>query len=163
MEQPHKTSRALGAANAVRKIYWRTFKPNRYGVKGLILHPDDPNTFLAIRQSYGADRPLTLPGGGYRPRKEEKEAALHREVHEEAGLELAEQIIELSNRVSRFEGKVDHITYFAAVALSSNIKPNREIADVRWTPVSLEGVNPTDVSNHIHHALQHYGRDNTAH
>jgi len=54
------------------KIYWRILKPKTFGVKAIIVHPENSEQILLIQNSYGSKKIWNLPGGGYNPKKENK-------------------------------------------------------------------------------------------
>jgi 8-oxo-dGTP diphosphatase len=122
------------------QTYWKVFKPQTFGVKALILHPSDPERCLMVRHSYSDQQRWGLPGGGYRPQKESAERAIRRECLEELGLELAPALNVLQDLVTELEGKRDHLTILRATALSEQPRPNREIAEVRWTTLDFSGL-----------------------
>jgi hypothetical protein len=59
---------------------------------------------------------------------------------EELGITLGPPIDVLDQLVTDLEGKKDHLIIFRAAALSADIRPNREVAEARWTPVDLSGL-----------------------
>lgn len=122
------------------QTYWKVLKPSTFGVKALILHPSDPGLCVMIRHSYSDQERWGLPGGGYRPRKESAENAIRRECMEELGLEFAPAVNVLEELVTKLEGKQDHLTIFRATALSDQLRPNREVAEARWTPLDYSGL-----------------------
>jgi 8-oxo-dGTP diphosphatase len=125
--------------NNVLKIYWKVFRPRTFGVKALILHPSVPGLCVMVRHSYVDQERWALPGGGYRPRKESAGEAIRRECMEELGVKLSSAVV-LKELVTEGEGKRDHLTIFSGTALSAELRPNREIAEVRWTPYDYSGL-----------------------
>jgi 8-oxo-dGTP diphosphatase len=126
--------------NKVLKIYWKVFRPRTFGVKALILHPSVPGLCVMIRHSYADQERWALPGGGYRQKKESAEDAIRRECMEELGIKLSSAVVVLKELVTEREGKRDHLTIFSGTALSAELRPNREIAEVRWTPLDYSGL-----------------------
>ncbi|MEV6523994.1 NUDIX domain-containing protein [Longispora sp. NPDC051575] len=133
----------LRLASQLRQIYWKTFKPKKFGVKVLILHPDDPGLFLLVQHSYG-DRSLWgLPGGGYKPRHESPEQAARRECREELGLELGPAVTVVTEHLTTQEGKHDHLTILRGRATTAELNVNQEIAATRWMPLDVSAL-PAD-------------------
>ena len=131
---------AVRLASKALQAYWRIFKPQSHGVKALILHPSDPTLCLMIRHSYTDQQRWGLPGGGYRPRKEQADKAIRRECMEELGLKFGSAIDVLEKLVTELEGKRDHLIIFRGTALSAELRPNREVAEARWTPFDYSGL-----------------------
>jgi 8-oxo-dGTP diphosphatase len=131
---------AIRIASKALQAYWKVFKPSSYGVKALILHPSDPDLCVMIRHSYTDQERWGLPGGGYRPRRESAESAIRRECMEELGIEFGPVVDVLEELVTELEGKRDHLTIFRGTALSADLRPNREIAEARWTPLDYSGL-----------------------
>lgn len=130
---------AYKGADSVRRLYWNVAKPHRYGVKALIVHPEDPEQIVLIRQSYGDTTRFGLAGGGYNPKKESPEQAVRREVHEELGVTLGESLMLLSETESTAEGKTDHLSILGGVATGSSLHPNIELSEAKWQSInSLE-------------------------
>lgn len=98
----------LRVANAVRRIVWRIFGPRTVGVRGLV--SDGEGKVLLVRHSYGTDA-WHLPGGGVK-RRESLEAALHRELREEVGIEVTGPVRLLGTYSNLREGKSDHVSVF---------------------------------------------------
>ncbi|GIE78421.1 NUDIX hydrolase [Actinoplanes philippinensis] len=122
------------------QTYWKVFKPSTFGVKALILHPSDPGLCLMIRHSYTDQQRWGLPGGGYRPRREPAEDAVRRECREELGIVLAPVVTVLVETVTELEGKRDRLTIFRGTASTADLRPNREVAEARWTPLDCSGL-----------------------
>lgn len=98
----------LRVADRARRIVWRAFGPRMIGVRGLVV--DDAGKVLLVHHSYG--RPAWhLPGGGVK-RRETIEAAVRREVREEAGVEVTGPVRLLGTYSNLREGKSDHISVF---------------------------------------------------
>lgn len=121
----------------VLKIYWKTFKPKRRGVKCVISCGDE---VLLIRNTYGG-KLWTFPGGGIK-RKEAPEVAVKREVKEEVGI-----VIENLQLVGELdwgqEGKKDTIYCFATKVENKDFKiDTTEILEAKWFPVSAIPVLP---------------------
>ncbi len=116
------------------RFYWKLFKPKTFGVKVIILHPNQ-KTILLVQHSYG-DTPIWhLPGGGYNPKRESAEQAARREVFEELGIELAE-LTQLADYKTSAEGKRDTVSIFTAVAQSTELTFSNEIKSAKWFKLS---------------------------
>lgn len=72
------------------RMWWKIRKPATFGVKVLLIHPDDPAQCLIVRHSYSDSSRWGMPGGAYRPGRETPEQAGVREVLEELALCIAE-------------------------------------------------------------------------
>jgi hypothetical protein len=59
---------------------------------------------------------------------------------EELGLKLQPAVDVLKELVTTGEGKRDHLTIFRATATSPHLRPNREVAEARWTPFDYSGL-----------------------
>ncbi|MFC0674821.1 NUDIX domain-containing protein [Brachybacterium hainanense] len=139
-------STLMTAGHRLRRIWWRLRRPRTFGVKVLLLHPEDPGRFLAVRHSYTDQDRWALPGGRFRPGREAAEAAARREVREELGLDIAGPLDELATVRSRAEGKRDTITIFAGTAGSPRARTSLELRDARWAATDLSdlpGQDPT--------------------
>ncbi len=114
------------------KLYWRIFKPESYGVKVLIIHPNDKNKVLLVRHSYGNTTLWNIPGGGYNPKKETAEIAAEREVFEELGVKVINLKL-LGDYQTAGEGKKDTVTMFSGTIENiEKIMPNPEISEMEW-------------------------------
>ena len=80
----------LHVAGKCLRTWWKIRKPTTFGVKVLLIHPDDPAQCLIVRHSYSDSAWWGMPGGGYRPGRETPEHAGVREVSEELALTVAE-------------------------------------------------------------------------
>ena len=117
---------AFICAHRVRRVYWRLVRPKRFGVKvALTCGPE----ILLVRHSYAPG--WSLPGGGYRPRRETPEQAGRREVRQEVGIELGELSV-LGTYESTAEHKRDTITCLRAEIARSGNASSAEISEVRW-------------------------------
>lgn len=127
----------------VLRAYWKAARPNTFGVKVLLVHPQDRHRILAVRHSYGDTGRWGLPGGGYRPRRESVEAAAAREVGEELHLELAEPgVCPLHTEVTTAEGKRDTVTILTATPTSPGYRLATELAEARWVDPGLSSLPP---------------------
>ena len=112
------------------RAYWRVFRPNTYGVKGVLTRAGD-DAVLLVRHSYGNTRVWNLPGGGFQPQHESAEAAITREVHEELQLRVA-AAQELGEYKTQAQGKRDTVTIFACRVGAEPVTLSDEIAEARW-------------------------------
>ena len=105
---------ALRLADRARKLVWRAFGPRLVGVRGIVVDRgpagDEPPKVLLVHHSYGKPA-WHLPGGGVK-RREMIDAAIRREVREEAGIEVTGPVVLLGTYTNLREGKSDHITVF---------------------------------------------------
>jgi 8-oxo-dGTP pyrophosphatase MutT (NUDIX family) len=84
--QPPVAARRLAYRAAYRtlQVSWLVRRPDKRGVKCLLVHGD---RILLVRHTYG-DRRWDLPGGAMK-RREDPLSAAQREMHEELGIESA--------------------------------------------------------------------------
>lgn len=125
-------------------LYWKFFKPKTFGVKVLIIHPEDNQKILLIRHSYGNTLLWNIPGGGYNPKKETAETAAKRELYEELKINNV-NLQFLSVYKTNNEGKDDTVTIFKGILENKemeNLKPNSEIAEIKWK--SINALNDKD-------------------
>jgi len=146
----------LKTANRVRRAYWSVVKPERFGVKVLVVHPEDDSQFLAIRQSYGNTELFTLPGGGYKPKSETVFEAAKREVLEEVGITLLSKPKILVETLSTEEGKRDNLTIVGAVAVSADVVISSELLEATWSNMDLRELPENYVSRFAKQAIQAY-------
>ena len=132
----------LRLANTVRGTYWRMTKPERFGVKGLVLHPEHEEMMVLIRNSYGDTETYTLPGGGYNPKRRTAEQAIRDEVYEEVGLKLGRGVVLLAETQSQLEGKTDNISILAGTAESDRFQTSSEVAEALWVPTDFSSLGP---------------------
>ena len=131
---------ALRAANKLRGVYWRMTNPERYGVKGLVCHPEDDEMIVLIRNSYGDTDTYTLPGGGYNPKRRTAEQAVRDEVFEEVGLKLGRGVVLLTEIESQLEGKTDNISILAGTAQTDQFQTSSEVAEALWVPTDFSSL-----------------------
>ena len=133
------------------RIYWRVFRPETFGVKGVVLRGSD-RAALFVRHTYGNTDIWNLPGGGYKPRKESPAQAIAREIKEELGLNI-ECPIELGEYRTQAQGKQDTVTIFQASCEERGFKLSHEIAEARWISRDQALAMP-DLYPIAHHALK---------
>lgn len=126
-----------------RRAWWKVRKPTTYGVKALLLHPDDPCRCLVVRHSYVDQEWWALPGGGYNPKRETAEAAAIREVAEELSLSITEPPVVLQTLTTNREGKVDNLTIVQATPTSEHFRLSAELSEARWVSTDPADL-PTD-------------------
>jgi 8-oxo-dGTP pyrophosphatase MutT (NUDIX family) len=119
------------------RVWWRVRRPTTFGVKALLIHPDDPEKCLVVRHSYVDQERWGLPGGGYNPKRESAEQAAVREVAEELALTIAEPPTVLRSLTTELEGKVDNLTIVVAKPTTTEFRLNAELAEARWVAVDL--------------------------
>jgi 8-oxo-dGTP diphosphatase len=122
------------------RSWWKIRKPATFGVKVLLMHPDDPAQCLIIRHSYGESARWGLPGGGYRPERESAESAGAREVLEELGLSIQELPTKLETTITTLEGKRDTLTILRATPSSASFTLSPEIAEARWVGADISAM-----------------------
>jgi 8-oxo-dGTP diphosphatase len=122
------------------RTWWKVRKPATFGVKVLLIHPDDPARCLIVRHSYSDTARWGLPGGAYKPDRETPEQAGVREVAEELGLTVLEVPKVLDTVVTTLEGKHDTLTIVTATPTSAEVSHSPEIAEARWVPADLSTV-----------------------
>jgi len=118
------------------RLYYRVRRPRTLGVRAIVLDAGD--RIALVRHTY-LDQ-WYLPGGGVK-KGESFEAALRRELKEEAALTdvAVERILGVYH--SRKEGKDDHIVIFVIrVDASRSAQLEKadlmEIAEARWFPLN---------------------------
>jgi 8-oxo-dGTP diphosphatase len=124
------TSKCLG-------IWWKVRKPATFGVKVLLIHPDDPAQCLIVRHSYSDSARWGMPGGGYRPGRETPEQAAMREVAEELALIITDVPNVLDTVNTALEGKRDALTIVQATPVSASFVRSPEIAEARWVRADM--------------------------
>jgi ADP-ribose pyrophosphatase YjhB (NUDIX family) len=134
--------------NRALRLYWRIRKPKTFGVRALVLGPDD--RLLLVKHTY--DRYWYLPGGG-RKSDEPAEDALARELREELGIRAVRIERKLSTYFSEREGKRDTIDVFIARAAAVEKLQRLEIADAQWFAARAL---PPDVSPSTRDRVQEY-------
>jgi 8-oxo-dGTP diphosphatase len=122
----------LHVAGKCLRTWWKIRKPATFGVKVLLIHPDDPAWCLIVRHSYSDSARWGLPGGGYRPGRETPEQAGVREVSEELALTVNEVPTVLETVCTTLEGKRDSLTIVQATPVSASFVRSPEIAEARW-------------------------------
>jgi 8-oxo-dGTP pyrophosphatase MutT (NUDIX family) len=111
-----------------------------FGVKVLIIHPDEPAKCLIVRHSYGDSARWGLPGGAYKPQRETAEQAGVREVGEELGLTIAGSPLLLTTATTTLEGKHDTLTIVMGTPISASFVRSPEVAEARWVRACPEAM-----------------------
>jgi 8-oxo-dGTP diphosphatase len=127
----------LGVAGKCRRTWWKIRKPATFGVKVLLIHPDDPAQCLIVRHSYSDSAWWGMPGGGYRPGRETPEQAGVREVCEELALTVNDVPTVLDTVSTTLEGKRDTLTIVQATPVSASFVRSPEIAEARWVRADM--------------------------
>jgi 8-oxo-dGTP diphosphatase len=122
------------------RAWWRIRKPATFGVKVLLIHPDDPARCLIVRHSYADRARWGLPGGAYKPQRETPEQAGVREVAEELGLAIVEVPKVLDTVTTTLEGKHDTLTVMRATPTTATFVRSPEIAEARWVPAEMSAM-----------------------
>jgi 8-oxo-dGTP diphosphatase len=112
-------------------------KPATFGVKVLLIHPDDPGQCLIVRHSYSDSARWGLPGGAYRPGRETPEQAGVREVSEELALTVTDVPTLVGTVTTTLEGKRDTLTIVQATPVSVSFVRSPEIAEARWVRADM--------------------------
>lgn len=99
----------LRMVHALQRLYWRLFRPNTRGVKGIVVNL--VGEVLLMRHCY--EKGWHLPGGGVR-RAEDTWDALMREVREETGISDIQHNGHLGTYLNLREYKRDTIEVFIA-------------------------------------------------
>ncbi|MCH7231993.1 NUDIX hydrolase [Glycomyces sp. L485] len=145
----------LRAASPAVRLWWRIRKPETFGVKALLIHPDGSGRFLAVRHSYADTRRWALPGGGFEPSRETPESAVSREICEELGLKVpSSRFVVLDTVVTTLEGKRDTLTILTATAATAVLSLSPELAEARWIG-DLAELGDAPVSRWLLAALAH--------
>ncbi|MEU5874093.1 NUDIX hydrolase [Glycomyces sp. NPDC047369] len=147
----------LRAISPVMRWWWRIRKPTTFGVKVLLLHPDEPTRFLVARHSYADTRRWGLPGGGFRPERETPQQAAAREVGEELGIAiLSSSFTVLDTVATALEAKRDTLTILTASSPARSVRCSPELAEARWIS-NLDELGEAPVSRWLRLALQRAG------
>ena len=140
----------------VVKLYWRIFKPESFGVKVVIIHPDDSNLVMLVRHSYGNTDLWNIPGGEYNPKKETAEAAAQREIIEELGVKVL-GLEYLGQYQTGGEGKRDTVTLFSGVIENlEDIKTNSELSELEWVEMQTLSSRGNDVARVARRAVENF-------
>ncbi len=134
--------------NRALRLYWRIRKPTTFGVRALVVGPDD--RLLLVRHTY--DRYWYMPGGG-RKSVEPAEDALARELREELGIREVRIERKLSTYFSEREGKRDTVDVFVVRATAPERRQRLEIADAQWFDARAL---PPDISPATLRRIQEY-------
>lgn len=128
------------------RVYWRLARPHTHGVRVWLQHPQDDTRVLLMRHSYGERSAWSLPGGGYRPKRESPAEAGAREVGEELGVAVG-SLVPLGEHHSEAEGKRDHVLLLQGRALAAELRLSREVAEARWFTIDeMAGLRLTTVT-----------------
>jgi 8-oxo-dGTP diphosphatase len=122
------------------RAWWKVRKPATFGVKVLLMHPDDPAQCLIVRHSYSDSARWGLPGGAYKPDRESAGQAGVREVAEELALTITEAPIVLDTVTTTLEGKRDTLTIVMATPISATFVRSPEIAEARWVRADMSAM-----------------------
>lgn len=122
------------------RTWWKVRKPNTFGVKVLLIHPDDPARCLIARHSYSDSARWGLPGGAYKPERETPEQAAVREVAEELTLTIADTPTVLDTVTTTLEGKRDKLTIVRATPTGSSFARSPELAEARWVGADISAM-----------------------
>lgn len=135
------------------KMYWRIVKPKTFGVRVLVLHPNNDGRILLVRHSYGNKTLWNIPGGGYRPNKEKPLQAAVREMKEEFNQDLVDPQ-EIGLYETSGEGKRDTVVLIAGTFKSAVIdRLDSEISEISWEYWS-DVVNREDVARVARRAIE---------
>ena len=137
MKLPAPVLRVVGAG---LRVWWKVRKPSTFGVKVLLIHPDDPAQCLIVRHSYSDSAWWGLPGGAYKPERETAEQAGVREVAEELGLTVIDVPKVLDTVVTTLEGKRDTLTIVRATPMSASFALSPELAEARWVRAAMSAM-----------------------
>ena len=124
------------------RAWWRIRRPATFGVKVLLIHPEDPTRCLIVRHSYSDSARWGLPGGAFKPARETAELAGVREVAEELGLVIVGVPDVLDTVITTLEGKRDTLTIVRATPTSAAFARSPEIAEARWVAADLSTMLP---------------------
>jgi 8-oxo-dGTP diphosphatase len=127
----------LRVAGKCLHAWWKIRKPTTFGVKVLLIHPDDPAQCLIVRHSYSDRARWGLPGGAYRPGRETPEQAGVREVFEELALTVTGVPAVLDTVCTTLEGKRDTLTIVQATPVFASFVRSPEIAEARWVGADM--------------------------
>jgi 8-oxo-dGTP diphosphatase len=127
----------LHIAGKCLRTWWKIRKPATFGVKVLLIHPDDPAQCLIVRHSYSDSAWWGMPGGAYRPSRETPQQAGVREVSEELALTVTETPTVLDTVYTTLEGKRDTVTIVQATPVSASYVRSPEIAEARWVRADM--------------------------
>jgi 8-oxo-dGTP diphosphatase len=122
------------------RIWWKIRKPTTFGVKVLLIHPDDPARCLIVRHSYSDSTRWGLPGGAYRPGRETPERAAVRETFEELALTITDAPTVLDTVTTTLEGKRDTLTIMQATPVAASFLLSPEIAEARWVRADMDAM-----------------------
>lgn len=137
MKLPAPVLRVLSAG---LRAWWKVRKPNTFGVKVLLIHPEDPARCLIVRHSYSDSARWGLPGGAYKPERETAEQAAAREIAEELGLTIVDVPKALDTVKTTLEGKRDTLTILRATPSSASFARSPEIAEARWVGTDMSAM-----------------------
>jgi ADP-ribose pyrophosphatase YjhB (NUDIX family) len=136
------------------RMWWRFRKPTTFGVKVLLMHPDNPAQCLIVRHSYADSARWALPGGAYKPERESAQCAGIRETFEELGLCIREDPAVLKTVTTSLEGKRDALTILQATPETASFVLSPEIAEARWVEADMSAMPKGEpLSRWLAHAL----------
>lgn len=122
------------------RTWWKIRKPSTFGVKVLLIHPEDPTRCLIVRHSYSDSARWGLPGGAYKPERETPEQAGMREAAEELAITTVDVPTVLDTVATTLEGKRDTLTIVRATAKSASFVCSPELAEARWVDAEISAM-----------------------
>ncbi len=122
------------------RTWWKIRKPTTFGVKVLLIHPDDPTQCLIVRHSYSDSVRWGLPGGAYLlilAEISQKQAGVGEKFSEELALTITEVPTVLDTMNTTLEGKRDTLTIMQATPVSASFVGSPEISEARWVRADM--------------------------
>jgi 8-oxo-dGTP pyrophosphatase MutT (NUDIX family) len=144
---------AFSVVGRCLNLYWKIFRPKTYGVKAIILHPQQKHCCLVVQHTYGNTEAWNLPGGGYSPKKEAEQEAIAREIKEEVGVDC-QQVDKLGEYYTEAQSKRDTVSIFVVTPASINFNLNSEIKNTDWR--NIDELTNNSYYKIVRHAAQLY-------